>query len=347
MPLRLDVVVLARHGEWMVSALFFLRESGGRRRRRRRREKEKSELDSIERDEGKKKKTRRDSFHKNLPLEIKEGKGEDLDRRVDRFSLSSSPTMAEHLASLFGTEKDRVNVRYFLEDNRERNEIFCIQRRRRQQQQHQRRRFRPPLSLSLTSFAPCLSPSLSLSLPLPRASLSLSPTLTPPTQQKQNSAPSTSRLAPAGTETAAPAPTTSPRSRPPSSSTTSGAAQAAAQAAAVAAETGLPPPPPKPLTHDEERRAQEDFEDFYEDVFEELAQHGELEALHVCDNVADHLAGSVYAQFADEDDAAAAMEALQRRFYDGRPIVAEFSPVTDFREATCRQYEERNCARGG
>ena len=284
----------------------------------------------------KKKKTRRDSFHKNLPLEIKEGKGEDLDRRVDRFSLSSSPTMAEHLASLFGTEKDRVNVRYFLEDNRERNEIFCIQRRRRQQQQHQRRRFRPPLSLSLTSFAPCLSLSLSNSHP------------THPTKTKQ--CPFYFKIGACRHGDRC-----SRAHNKPSISPTvllhnlwrSPAAEAAAQAAAVAAETGLPPPPPKPLTHDEERRAQEDFEDFYEDVFEELAQHGELEALHVCDNVADHLAGSVYAQFADEDDAAAAMEALQRRFYDGRPIVAEFSPVTDFREATCRQYEERNCARGG
>lgn len=125
------------------------------------------------------------------------------------------------------------------------------------------------------------------------------------------------------------------------------AAEAAAEAAAAAADSGLPPPPPKPLTPDEERRAQADFEDFYEDVFEELAQFGELEALHVCDNVADHLAGSVYAQFADEDDAMKAMGSLQRRFYEGRPIVAEFSPVTDFREATCRQYEERCCARGG
>lgn len=31
----------------------------------------------------------------------------------------------------------------------------------------------------------------------------------------------------------------------------------------------------------------------------------------------------------------------------GRPILVEFSPVTDFREATCRQYEENTCTRGG
>ncbi len=27
--------------------------------------------------------------------------------------------------------------------------------------------------------------------------------------------------------------------------------------------------------------------------------------------------------------------------------MVEFSPVTDFREATCRQYEENTCTRGG
>ena len=37
----------------------------------------------------------------------------------------------------------------------------------------------------------------------------------------------------------------------------------------------------------------------------------------------------------------------QGRFYAGRPIMCEFSPVTDFREATCRQYEENTCTRGG
>ncbi|GIL67981.1 hypothetical protein Vafri_21235 [Volvox africanus] len=95
------------------------------------------------------------------------------------------------------------------------------------------------------------------------------------------------------------------------------------------------------------KAAQEHFEDFYEDVFEELAQHGELENLNVCDNFADHMVGNVYAKFRDEDAAARALQALQGRYYDGRPIVVEFSPVTDFREATCRQYEENTCNRGG
>jgi len=91
----------------------------------------------------------------------------------------------------------------------------------------------------------------------------------------------------------------------------------------------------------------EHYEDFYEDVFEELAQYGEIENLNVCDNLADHMVGNVYVKFRDEEAAAKALQALQGRYYAGRPIQAEFSPVTDFREATCRQYEENTCNRGG
>lgn len=31
----------------------------------------------------------------------------------------------------------------------------------------------------------------------------------------------------------------------------------------------------------------------------------------------------------------------------GRPLWAELSPVSDFREACCRQYEKNECTRGG
>ncbi|KAK1404660.1 hypothetical protein POM88_004265 [Heracleum sosnowskyi] len=31
------------------------------------------------------------------------------------------------------------------------------------------------------------------------------------------------------------------------------------------------------------------FEDFYEDLFEELSKYGELESLNICDNLADHM----------------------------------------------------------
>lgn len=92
---------------------------------------------------------------------------------------------------------------------------------------------------------------------------------------------------------------------------------------------------------------QEHFEDFYEDIYEELSKYGDIESLNICDNLADHMVGNVYVQFREEDQAAAALRALQGRFYSGRPIIVDFSPVTDFREATCRQFEENSCNRGG
>lgn len=94
-------------------------------------------------------------------------------------------------------------------------------------------------------------------------------------------------------------------------------------------------------------KVQEHFENFYEDIFEELSKFGDLESLNICDNMADHMVGNVYAQFREEDQAAAALQGMTGRFYAGRPIIVDFSPVTDFREATCRQYEENTCNRGG
>ena len=58
-------------------------------------------------------------------------------------------------------------------------------------------------------------------------------------------------------------------------------------------------------------------QDFYEDIFEELAKYGELENLNICDNLADHLVGNVYVKFVEEESAAAAVAGLSGRFYAG------------------------------
>ena len=84
-----------------------------------------------------------------------------------------------------------------------------------------------------------------------------------------------------------------------------------------------------------------------EDVYCELVKFGNLLEMHVCDNVGDHLIGNVYARYDWEDEAAAAVEALNQRWYANRPLVAELSPVTDFREACCRQNDMGECNRGG
>ena len=44
-------------------------------------------------------------------------------------------------------------------------------------------------------------------------------------------------------------------------------------------------------------------------------------------------------QFRREEDADKAVADLNNRWFNGRPVNAELSPVTDFREACCRQYE--------
>ena len=37
---------------------------------------------------------------------------------------------------------------------------------------------------------------------------------------------------------------------------------------------------------------QQHFDLFYEDFYMELVKYGEIEEMHICDNIADHLVGS-------------------------------------------------------
>lgn len=72
--------------------------------------------------------------------------------------------------------------------------------------------------------------------------------------------------------------------------------------------------------------------------------------------------GNVYVKFATEDGSTRCVQALNGRYYAGiyrdnwleahifilgKPIYAEFSPVTSFREARCRQFDQSDCSRGG
>jgi len=91
----------------------------------------------------------------------------------------------------------------------------------------------------------------------------------------------------------------------------------------------------------------EHFEDFYEDVWLEFSKCGKLSELNVCDNIAEHLVGNVYAKFFREEDALDCLKKCKGRYYAGRLLYPEFSPVTDFREARCRQHETSECLRGG
>ncbi|CAD6584010.1 MAG: hypothetical protein TREMPRED_003713 [Tremellales sp. Tagirdzhanova-0007] len=95
------------------------------------------------------------------------------------------------------------------------------------------------------------------------------------------------------------------------------------------------------------QQLQADFDRFYEDFFIELCKYGHLLEMHVCDNVGDHLMGNVYARFEWEAEASKATENLSDRWYAMRPLHSELSPVSDFREACCRQNELGECKREG
>ncbi|KAH8377309.1 hypothetical protein KR093_004782, partial [Drosophila rubida] len=93
---------------------------------------------------------------------------------------------------------------------------------------------------------------------------------------------------------------------------------------------------------------QEHYDNFFEDVFVECEdKYGEIEEMNVCDNLGDHLVGNVYIKFRNEADADKAANDLNNRWFGGRPVYSELSPVTDFREACCRQYEMGECTRSG
>jgi splicing factor U2AF 35 kDa subunit len=96
--------------------------------------------------------------------------------------------------------------------------------------------------------------------------------------------------------------------------------------------------------------AREFFYDFVEDLHMEFSKFGRIDAIHVVDNLGDHLVGHVYLKFYREEDAADALAELnQIKMYSPTNTVLEmeFSPVTDFREARCRDYDDGHCARGG
>ncbi|CAD7955697.1 unnamed protein product [Amoebophrya sp. A120] len=100
-------------------------------------------------------------------------------------------------------------------------------------------------------------------------------------------------------------------------------------------------------TDDQYDVAQKHLEQFYEEVFQEMANFGEIEDMVVVDNISDHMVGNIYVKYYREEDAEKALENLTGRYYGGELIQAEFSPVSDFREARCRQFHESSCNRGG
>lgn len=113
------------------------------------------------------------------------------------------------------------------------------------------------------------------------------------------------------------------------------------QICAAALAQGLPTPqiPEEDRVHH--------LDDFYYDILDEMSKHGGVDNIYICENLSEHLSGNTYVKFSDEEAARTALNAVQSRWYAGRVVVAEFSPVTDFREGKCRPFErDGSCERG-
>ena len=57
--------------------------------------------------------------------------------------------------------------------------------------------------------------------------------------------------------------------------------------------------------------------------------------------------GNVYAKFANEEYASRAYNTLAGKYYHSNLVQEEYSPVVNFKECRCRNYEEDRCERGG
>ncbi|CAB1328966.1 unnamed protein product, partial [Coregonus sp. 'balchen'] len=86
----------------------------------------------------------------------------------------------------------------------------------------------------------------------------------------------------------------------------------------------------------------------FEEVFTEMEEkygeekYGEVEEMNVCDTQDGRPSG-----LKCEGGRGEGSDDLNNRWFNIQPIHAKLSPITDFRETCCRQYEMGECTRGG
>lgn len=88
------------------------------------------------------------------------------------------------------------------------------------------------------------------------------------------------------------------------------------------------------------------YGEFWKDVVPEFEKFGEIRVLRVCRNFSQHLRGNVYVTYTNEESAKKAAGAMNGRFYAGKPLVAEFSPIEDWKKALCGSSARSQCERG-
>lgn len=99
------------------------------------------------------------------------------------------------------------------------------------------------------------------------------------------------------------------------------------------------------LEYSEEEMHQQ-FLDFYEDALPELKNAGRVVQFKVSCNYEPHLRGNVYVQYDTEEQCKEAFMMFNGRWYAGRQLQCEFSPVTRWKTAICGLFDRRKCPKG-
>ncbi|KAK3734361.1 hypothetical protein QZH41_016664, partial [Actinostola sp. cb2023] len=96
----------------------------------------------------------------------------------------------------------------------------------------------------------------------------------------------------------------------------------------------------------DDEEANERYKAFFDDVLAEFEKAGRVVQFKVCCNHEPHLRGNVYVQFSSENETAQAFAAFNGRWYAGRQLSCEYSPVTKWRSAICGFFTRNRCPRG-
>uniref|UniRef100_A0A8C1VNW3 Zinc finger (CCCH type), RNA-binding motif and serine/arginine rich 2 n=1 Tax=Cyprinus carpio TaxID=7962 RepID=A0A8C1VNW3_CYPCA len=99
------------------------------------------------------------------------------------------------------------------------------------------------------------------------------------------------------------------------------------------------------LEYSEEEMHQQ-FLDFYEDALPEFKNAGRVVQFKVSCNFEPHLRGNVYVQYDTEEQCREAFMMFNGRWYAGRQLQCEFSPVTRWKTAICGLFDRRKCPKG-
>ena len=98
--------------------------------------------------------------------------------------------------------------------------------------------------------------------------------------------------------------------------------------------------PPKEENMSKELAELRHFEFFYNQVYKEFIKYGEVIELIILDNLGDHLFGNVYVLYNDIESAYHALQSVNGRYFAGKILNGEFSPIQSFNNAICHAYED-------